>query len=57
MRLAKEENALASLYPELVEEWDFENNDGITPDQVTKGSIRLINWVCKHCYRTREGYK
>lgn len=49
MRLAKEENALASLYPELVEEWDFENNDGITPDQVTKGSIRLINWVCKNC--------
>lgn len=43
---ASNTNCLASLYPDLIKEWDLEANS-ITPYQVTIGSGRKINWICK----------
>lgn len=41
-------NDIATLYPELVEEWDFDKND-IIPEKCGKSSDRLIWWKCKKC--------
>ena len=38
-------NSLASLYPEVAEQFDFEEN-GITPDQVIAGSGVSYSWSC-----------
>ena len=45
-KLVKGVNDLATLYPDLVKEWNFEKND-IRPDEITRGSIRKIWWNCK----------
>lgn len=42
-------NDLATLEPELVKEWDYENNEGKTPDQFAKRSNEAVNWICKEC--------
>mgnify|MGYP000906751713 CR=1 FL=1 len=45
------ENAMLKARPELFEEWDFEKNDELGLDiyQVTKGSNKKANWICKDC--------
>ena len=40
-------NDLATLRPEIAEEWDLEMNPGIRPDDVTCGSEKKIWWRCK----------
>lgn len=42
-------NELSVHNPELVEEWDFDKNFPITPDDVTFGSDRKVWWKCKIC--------
>ena len=37
-------NDLATTHPELIEEWD-ENND-LKPTEVTYGSRNKVNWIC-----------
>lgn len=37
--------SLASLCPELTLEWDSDNL--LTPDQVTRASGKMISWICK----------
>ena len=49
MRLVKGINDVETLYPDLAKEWDYENNDGKTPDQFTRGSNERINWICEKC--------
>mgnify|MGYP000012367874 FL=1 len=46
------ENDLASLYPELMQEWDTEKNGTLTPQQVTASSNRKAWWRCRlgHSY-------
>ena len=39
-------NSIASLYPELAEQWHPTKNSDLTPDQVTKGSSRRAWWKC-----------
>lgn len=41
-------NDLASQYPELAEEWDYEKN-GFGPDEVTPGSNKKVWWKGKDC--------
>lgn len=43
-----ETNSLANLYPELIEEWDFNKND-ISPYEISYGSGRQVYWICKIC--------
>ena len=49
--LVEKNGSLAALYPELLEEWDFEENKkiGLDPFSVTPGSGKKANWVCKKC--------
>lgn len=42
-------NDLTSTHPHLIEEWDYEQNKGITPQEFTAGSNRTVYWVCKQC--------
>ncbi len=39
-------NNLAARFPDIATEWDYDANDGVTPEQVMAGSRRKIGWVC-----------
>ena len=39
-------NRFELTHPELLEEWDFEKNIGINPDEITCGSGKKIWWKC-----------
>ena len=39
-------NDLATKYPDIAKEWDYEKNNGITPDQVLPGSQKYYYWKC-----------
>ena len=42
-------NDLATVNPVLAKEWDYDRNDGVTPDMVkTKSSSQKFWWKCKH---------
>jgi rubrerythrin len=41
-------NDLATKYPELLKEWNYEKNE-ITPDSVTAMSDRKVWWHCDRC--------
>ncbi len=45
-------NDLATLYPDLVNEWDFEKNGELKPSDVLPGSEKNVWWKCKkgHSY-------
>ena len=40
-------NSLATIYPDVAEEWDHEKNDPLTPDSVTRASGKKVWWRCK----------
>ena len=48
-------NDVASKYPNLLKEWDYENNS-VLPNQITFGSGKRVGWVCSqfphHRWRT-----
>ena len=50
-------NDLASCFPQLLEEWDYEENDknGIKPDKILFGSSQIVQWKCKygHTWKTK----
>ena len=41
-------NDFATLYPEMLKEWDYEENDklGIKPNKLLVGSIKKVYWIC-----------
>ena len=41
-------NDLASLFPNLLDEWDFQKN-AIKPTEVTTGTTKKIFWKCSRC--------
>ena len=47
-KLAVEKRGISLFYefPDLMKEWDFENNI-INPKEITSGSSVTVNWVCK----------
>lgn len=40
---------LASEFPNLAAEWDFEKNGDLTPDQVSPHSGKKVWWKCRNC--------
>ena len=42
-----ETNSLASLFPDVSAEWNYEKNEGLKPSEVTYGSNKPIWWICK----------
>lgn len=47
-KLIKGVNDLASLHPQLVEEWDYELNEH-GPEEYLSGSNKKAYWICKKC--------
>ena len=43
------QNNFANEYPELLEEWDYNKNDGLLPENFSKGSNKKIWWKCTKC--------
>ncbi len=48
-KLFKGINDLATLYPELLLEWDWNKNIDIRPEEVTRSSHKKVWWKCKEC--------
>ena len=48
-------NDLKTLNPDLAEEWDYEKNGDLTPENVTQNSGKKVWWKCKkgHSWETR----
>ena len=44
--VVKGENDLQSLNPALAKEWNYEKNDGLTPDVVMPNSHKKVWWKC-----------
>lgn len=42
-------NDLATQYPELIEEWDFEKNAYLRPTDYMENSGKKVWWKCKVC--------
>lgn len=40
---------LATLRPDLAEEWDYERNGELTPEMFTLSSHKMVLWKCKNC--------
>ena len=58
-RAIKGINDFATIHPELLEEWDYEENEknGISPEKMTLGSQKLVNWICSNGHKyTRSIY-
>ena len=52
-RIASSENNLATLFPELVCEWDYDKNLGNSPEEFTPYSGKQVWWICPkgHSYK------
>lgn len=48
-------NDLASQFPELVDEWDYESNKRIDPHSIYYGSNKVVTWKCAkgHTWKTK----
>ncbi len=44
---------LATKYPEIAAEWDYEKNEDLTPNSVSYGSNKKVWWLCSkgHSYQ------
>ncbi len=47
-------NDLPTIMPELMQDWDYENNTGIDPTTVGRGSHEYVSWKCHKCGYTWE---
>ena len=45
------ENSLASLYPELVKEWDDRENGTLNAHDVLYKSHKVVGWICEEGHR------
>ena len=41
-------NDLASQFPSLIKEWDFDRNGNLKPDELLSGSHKKVWWKCGH---------
>lgn len=56
-------NDLATKFPDIAREWDYDKNGNLLPSDVTAFSMKAVNWICKqgHSYsstiarRTAQG--
>ena len=44
--IAMSKNNLASRFPEIADEWDYERNEGLDPTTVSWGANKKVWWVC-----------
>ena len=46
--LPSKKNSLLSIHPDVAEEWDFEKNSPLKPDEVTRASGKKVWWICRN---------
>lgn len=53
-RFATRDNSLAGKYPELLQEWDYERNGGLSPFEITARTKKKVWWRCSdgHSWQT-----
>lgn len=39
-------NDLQTLYPNIAKEWDYDNNGGVLPSEVSPETWKFYNWIC-----------
>lgn len=45
---------LAEKHPEIAAEWDYEKNQGLTPEMVSSGLHKKVFWKCPNCGQSYE---
>ena len=45
------ETDLATVFPDIAEQWDYENNAGKTPQDVCAHTTQYANWICPRGHR------
>lgn len=48
--------SLSEVFPDLAKQWDYERNEGLTPDDVSYGSHKKVWWkcpICRHSYQKK----
>lgn len=48
-KIASKGNNLLDLYPDLCEEWDYEKNENLLPNNLLPKSGMIVWWKCKDC--------
>lgn len=48
-RIVPGQNDIQTLYPELMQEWDWTKNENILPEKQGKSSSQQVWWRCKKC--------
>ena len=46
--LKKGQNDLTKTHPDIAEEWDYERNEGLTPDMYLFTSRKYVSWKCRY---------
>ena len=47
--LKEGQSSLASKYPELAKEWNYEKNGSLRPEDVAAQSNKRVWWKCSEC--------
>ena len=47
-------DSLAKRHPVLTNDWDYEKNNGLTPEMFKPGSSQKVWWICKICGHSWE---
>ena len=48
------ENDLATLFPDLAKEWDYEANHPFVPEKLTISGLKKRHWVCEKGHRWKS---
>lgn len=59
-KVLKGYNDLATVFPDIAQEWDYESNNGLLPSNISAGSNKEAAWICSKCgykYRKRVHQK
>lgn len=50
-RRVEKNGSLKSTHPHLCQEWNYERNGGMTPDDFSFGSDQKVWWICAHGHK------
>ena len=53
-RLQRKEMSISARHPELMSEWDYENNIGLDPENISANSDIVVSWICSKCHNRFE---
>ena len=48
-KLLSKKQPITMTHPELMQDWDYEENSNLNPDFLTAGSGKRVGWKCHLC--------